>query len=89
MPQNLYVELSDKRILVAGAGVTGVAAARALIKRGAQVKVTDEKVQELEGFHLLALTEVEISEFDLLLLSPGWREDHRQTAPARAAAAAG
>ena len=67
MPQNLYVELSDKRILVAGAGVTGIAAARALIKRGAQVKVTDEKVRELEGFDLLALSDVEISEFDLLL----------------------
>ena len=83
MPQNLYVELSDKRILVAGAGVTGVAAARALLKRGAQVKVTDEKVRELEGFDLLALADVEISEFDLLLLSPGWREDHPLVSSAR------
>ena len=50
MAQNLYLELSDKRILVAGAGVTGIAAARALVKRGAQVTITDEKVVELAGF---------------------------------------
>lgn len=83
MPQNLYAELSDKRILVAGAGVTGIAAARALIKRGAQVKITDEKVQELQGFDLLVLSDVVISDFDLLLLSPGWREDHRLVSAAK------
>ena len=83
MAQNLYLELSDKRILVAGAGVTGIAAARALVKRGAQVTVTDEKVVELAGFHLLPLADLEISEFDLLLLSPGWREVHPLVISAR------
>jgi len=83
MAQNLYLELSDKRILVAGAGVTGIAAARSLVKRGAQVTITDEKVVELEGFHLLPLADLEISEFDLLLLSPGWREDHPLVISAR------
>ena len=83
MAQNLYLELSDKRILVAGAGVTGIAAARALIKRGAKITITDEKVVELEGFHLLPLADLEISEFDLLLLSPGWREDHPLVISAR------
>jgi UDP-N-acetylmuramoylalanine--D-glutamate ligase len=76
MSQNLYTELSDKRILVAGAGVTGIAAARALIKRGAHVSITDEKVKALDGFSLIALSDVQISEFELLLVSPGWREDH-------------
>jgi UDP-N-acetylmuramoylalanine--D-glutamate ligase len=83
MAQNLYLELSDKRILVAGAGVTGIAAARALVKRGAQVTITDEKVVELEGFHLLPLADLEVSEFDLLLLSPGWREVHPLVIAAR------
>ena len=76
MSQNLYAELSDKRILVAGAGVTGIAAARALVKRGAKITITDEKVLELDGFEVRQPSQIEISEFDLLLLSPGWREDH-------------
>ena len=84
MSQNLYTELSDKRILVAGAGVTGIAAARALIKRGAHVSITDEKVKALNGFSLIALSDVQISEFELLLVSPGWREDHPLIISARA-----
>lgn len=84
MSQILYTELSDKRILVAGAGVTGIAAARALIKRGAHVSITDEKVEALDGFSLIESSDVQISEFELLLVSPGWREDHPLIISARA-----
>jgi len=76
MPTNSYSELSEKRVLVAGAGVTGTASARALSKRGALVTITDDKILELEGFQLLLSTDVDITQFDLLLVSPGWREDH-------------
>lgn len=80
---NVYNSLSEKRILVAGAGVTGVAVARALIERGAEVTFVDEKVIEIDGFSVLAPSEVVIKDFDALMISPGWREDHPIVTAAR------
>ncbi len=85
MAQNLYTDLNDKRILVAGAGVTGIAAGRALVKRGSVVTLTDEKVTAVEGFSVVHPTAVDFSTFDLFLVSPGWREDHPLLVAARAA----
>ena len=85
MAQNLYSDLSEKRILIAGAGVTGIAAARALSKRGSTVALADEKVVEVEGFKVLSPQSVDFSQFDLFLVSPGWQEDHQLITEARAA----
>jgi UDP-N-acetylmuramoylalanine--D-glutamate ligase len=73
---NIYSALSEKRVLVAGAGVTGLAVARALIEKGAEVTFTDEKILEVEGFKVLHPNAVDINNFDALMVSPGWREDH-------------
>ena len=73
---NIYKNLFDKRVTIAGAGVTGVASARALIKRGALVTFVDEKVTEIDGFTVLRPEDSSSREFDYLLVSPGWREDH-------------
>lgn len=83
MPNNLYIELSEKRVLVAGAGVTGIASARALSKRGAFVTITDDKVKEQPEFQIVQSVNVDVTQFDLLLISPGWREDHPLIAAAR------
>ncbi len=85
MAQALFTHLDGKRILVAGAGVTGLACARALLKRGSLVTLVDEKVTALEGFRVLTPAQVDFSNFDLLLVSPGWREDHPIVLAARAA----
>ena len=85
MAQALYTHLDGKRILVAGAGVTGTACARALEKRGSLVTIVDEKVTALEGFKVINPAAVNFSNFDLLLVSPGWREDHPVVLAARAA----
>ena len=85
MAHALYTHLDGKRILVAGAGVTGSACARALEKRGSLVTIVDEKVSELEGFTVITPDRVNFSHFDLLLVSPGWREDHPVVLAARAA----
>lgn len=85
MAHALYTHLDGKRILVAGAGVTGSACARALEKRGSLVTIVDEKVSELEGFTIITPERVNFSHFDLLLVSPGWREDHPVVLAARAA----
>ena len=76
--------MSEKRILVAGAGVTGVAAAKALVKRGSVVTLTDEKVDTVEGYSVIKPSAVDFSQFDSFLVSPGWREDHPLVIAARA-----
>lgn len=85
MAHALYTNLDTKRILVAGAGVTGIACARALEKRGSIVTIVDEKVTEVEGFSVISPSTVDFSHFDLLLVSPGWREDHEVVLAARKA----
>jgi UDP-N-acetylmuramoylalanine--D-glutamate ligase len=76
MNSSPYAALSEKRVLVAGAGVTGLAVARALQVRGAEVIFMDEKVSEVDGFMVLSPADISIGEFDSLMVSPGWREDH-------------
>ena len=78
-----YTQLSEKRILVAGAGVTGVAVAKALQLRGAEVELADEKVRELAGFTVSSPNEISMQDFDALMVSPGWREDHPLVLAAR------
>ena len=85
MAHALYTHLDGKRILVAGAGVTGAACARALEKRGSHVTIVDEKVTALDGFTVITPSRVDFANFDLLLVSPGWREDHPVVVAARAA----
>jgi UDP-N-acetylmuramoylalanine--D-glutamate ligase len=85
MAHALYTHLDGKRILVAGAGVTGAACARVLAKQGSVVTLVDEKITTLEGFTVITPERVDFSNFDLLLVSPGWREDHPVVLTARAA----
>lgn len=73
---NPYSSLSERRVVVAGAGVTGVSVARALVERGAEVIFADEKVLEVEGFIVKKPEEISAESFDSLMVSPGWREDH-------------
>ena len=80
---NPYQALSEKRVLVAGAGVTGQAVARALVGKGAAVTFADEKVEEIEGFEVLRPETLDIKGFDALMISPGWREDHKLVLAAR------
>jgi UDP-N-acetylmuramoylalanine--D-glutamate ligase len=74
--ENIYLSLSDQRILVAGAGVTGISVARELQNRGAIVTFADEKVREIEGFEVKNPGDISGDAFDALMVSPGWREDH-------------
>ena len=78
-----YSALSEKKLLVAGAGVTGLAVARALLARGAEVTFADEKVDHVEGFDVFAPADIDIRHFDGLMISPGWREDHSLVKAAR------
>ncbi len=76
MAAHAYLSLSEKRILVAGAGVTGRAVGEALIAQGAEIVYADEKITSLEGFTVRHPSAVSSTDFDALMVSPGWREDH-------------
>lgn len=73
---NPYQNLSEKRVVVAGAGVTGQAVAKALRDRGADVVFADDNVTEVEGFTVKRPSDFTALEFDSLLVSPGWRESN-------------
>ena len=85
MAQNLYSQLRGKRILIAGAGVTGVAVAQALVRREAVVTIVDEYVDVNENFRVISPNDVQWKDYDLFFLSPGWREDHPLVMGARQA----
>ena len=75
------VELRERMVLVAGLGLSGVAAARVLLDRGARVLLTDAAeppvVAELTGAGARWLGRVETlpEGVDLVVTSPGWRPD--------------
>jgi UDP-N-acetylmuramoylalanine--D-glutamate ligase len=83
MNQTPYSNFADKKILIAGAGVTGVASARALVKRGAEVLLVDDKKIENSEFKVTHTSNADVRDFDVLLISPGWREDHPLVVAAR------
>jgi len=69
-------DLKHKKILVLGAGVTGLASARALIAREASVTIVDETVTTDSEFSIVQPSAVKVSDFDFVLVSPGWKESH-------------
>ena len=65
-----------QRILILGAGVTGNAVARSLIKRGAVVSITDENPAAKSEHTVIDAKSVVIKDFDSVVVSPGWRQAH-------------
>ena len=57
-------DLEHKKVLVLGAGVTGIASARALIGREASVTIVDEVVTTDSEFLIVQPSAVDVSEFD-------------------------
>ncbi|SNR35625.1 UDP-N-acetylmuramoylalanine--D-glutamate ligase [Haloechinothrix alba] len=69
---------TGRRVLVAGAGVTGLSVARALVESGALVTVTDENEERLAsvagtGAECLPRLASPAEGTDLVVTSPGWR----------------
>lgn len=81
--ENPYTALSEKRFCVAGAGVTGLSVARALVERGAEVFFADEKITEVAGFEVRRPEVISPEDYDALMISPGWREEHLLVSAAR------
>jgi len=62
---------ANKRFLVLGAGVTGSAVARSLRSRGGTVSIADDSAPDAIKPDL-----VRLEDFDAVVISPGWRQDH-------------
>lgn len=72
MPLNF----SKRNILVLGAGVTGSAIAQSLHRRGAEVAIADDRKIENSSFKTLLSDDVDISEWESVVVSPGWKSSH-------------
>lgn len=62
---------ADQRFLILGAGVTGSAVANLLRSRGGLVTFTDDNAQDA-----LRPETINLANFDAVVISPGWRQDH-------------
>jgi len=77
-------DLKHKKVLVLGAGVTGLASARALIAREVLVTIVDDTITTGSEFSILQPSAVNVADFDFVLISPGWKESHLLIQQARA-----
>ena len=62
---------ADQRFLILGAGVTGSAVVNSLRSRGGLVTITDDNAQDA-----LRSETINLANFDAVVISPGWRQDH-------------
>ena len=67
----MSINFANQRFLVLGAGVTGSAVARSLQTRGGIVSIADDNAPDA-----IKPETVEVSNFDAVVISPGWRQDH-------------
>ena len=65
-----------QKILILGAGVTGNAVARSLTKRGGVVTISDENPSAKSEHTVIDAKNTVINDFDCVVVSPGWRQDH-------------
>ncbi|MEY4419123.1 MAG: hypothetical protein RIR15_445 [Actinomycetota bacterium] len=65
------INFANKRFLVLGAGVTGSAVARSLQARGGTVSIADDNAPDS-----IKPESVNLQDFDAVVISPGWRQDH-------------
>lgn len=72
-PQDLAVPLADARVVVAGLGVSGRAAAAALRPRAASVVTLDDRAEDAD---LRDADQVVLGDVDLVVVSPGWPPSH-------------
>jgi UDP-N-acetylmuramoylalanine--D-glutamate ligase len=75
----MSINFANQRFLVLGAGVTGSAVARSIQARGGIVSIADDNAS-----NAIKPESVELSNFDSVVISPGWRQDHPLVAKALA-----
>ena len=69
-------ELAQAKVLVIGAGVTGTSVAEVLRGLGADVSLFDENEALFADSRFVSRGHAISYEWDLVIVSPGWRQDH-------------
>jgi UDP-N-acetylmuramoylalanine--D-glutamate ligase len=72
----MSLNFSKSQILILGAGVTGSALAQSLTRRGAVVAIADDKKIEGSAFKTILSDDVDVSEWESAVISPGWKPSH-------------
>jgi UDP-N-acetylmuramoylalanine--D-glutamate ligase len=67
----MSINFAQQRFLILGAGVTGSAVARSLQSRGGLVVIADDTAPDA-----VKPESVDLSNFDAVVISPGWKQDH-------------
>jgi len=70
------INFSGQRILILGAGVTGLVVARSLAKRGALISIADDQISAVDGFDVAPSKSFDVKNFDAIMVSPGWKPNH-------------
>ncbi|KGA19454.1 hypothetical protein GM50_5480 [freshwater metagenome] len=70
------VTISDKPVLVLGAGITGLSVARTLSAIGAKVSIFDEGNNTSLDFPNISEAEITTTAWAATVVSPGWRPTH-------------
>lgn len=70
------VTISDKPVLVLGAGITGLSVARTLSAIGAKVSIFDEGDNKSLDFPIISEAEITTTTWAAAVVSPGWRPTH-------------
>jgi len=72
----MALNFSKSKILILGGGVTGTALANSLTRRGATVAIADDKKIDNSAFTTLMTDDVNVSEWESVVVSPGWKPSH-------------
>ena len=72
----MTINFSGSRILILGAGVTGLVVARSLSKRGALISIADDQISAVDGFDVAPSNLYDVKNFDAVMVSPGWKSNH-------------
>ena len=67
----MSINYAGQRFLILGAGVTGSAVAASLKSRGGLVTIVDDNANDA-----VKPESVDLSNFDAVVISPGWRQNH-------------
>lgn len=67
---------NGRNILVAGAGVTGIAVAKVLATKGAHIDFVDENQKLVLDFKVLSPDSIDVNAYFAIVVSPGWKPNH-------------